>query len=200
MITSVSSIRLPALAVVAVAAVLGGVQVLGSARAAHGVTLMAAVTGCDGFVTGAATRARSGDPGVVAGGVLDDIECPGPAPDSEPAPGEPVPEEPVPEEPAPEEPAPEEPEPVPEPPDAAVWDRLAQCESSGNWAIATGNGYYGGLQFDEPTWRAYGGTEFASRADRATREQQITVATRVRDDRGGYGSWPACARKLGLPR
>jgi len=81
-----------------------------------------------------------------------------------------------------------------------VWDRLARCESSGNWAIDTGNGYYGGLQFDDSTWRAYGGTEFAPRADRATRAQQISVATRVRDDRGGYGSWPACARKLGLPR
>jgi hypothetical protein len=80
-----------------------------------------------------------------------------------------------------------------------VWDRLAQCESSGDWAIDTGNGYYGGLQFDAGTWRAYGGTEFAPSAHRATREQQITVATRVRDDRGGYGSWPACARKLDLP-
>jgi hypothetical protein len=80
-----------------------------------------------------------------------------------------------------------------------VWERLAQCESSGDWAIDTGNGYYGGLQFDAGTWRAYGGTEFAPSAHRATREQQITVATRVRDDRGGYGSWPACARKLDLP-
>jgi hypothetical protein len=81
-----------------------------------------------------------------------------------------------------------------------VWDRLAQCESSGNWAIDTGNGYHGGLQFDSATWRAYGGTEFAPEADQATREQQITVATRVRDDRGGYGSWPACAKRLDLPR
>ncbi|WP_433288967.1 transglycosylase family protein [Pseudonocardia sp. CA-142604] len=88
----------------------------------------------------------------------------------------------------------------PAPPSAEpVWDRLAQCESSGDWAIDTGNGYYGGLQFDADTWRAYGGTEFAPSAHRATREQQITVATRVRDDRGGYGSWPACARKLDLP-
>ncbi|WP_343963223.1 transglycosylase family protein, partial [Pseudonocardia alaniniphila] len=88
----------------------------------------------------------------------------------------------------------------PAPPSAEpVWDRLAQCESSGDWAIDTGNGYYGGLQFDADTWRAYGGTEFAPSAHKATREQQITVATRVRDDRGGYGSWPACARKLDLP-
>ncbi len=81
-----------------------------------------------------------------------------------------------------------------------VWTTLAACESSGDWAINTGNGYYGGLQFDDGTWRDYGGTDFAPRADRATREEQIEVATRVRDDRGGYGSWPACAAKLGLPR
>jgi transglycosylase-like protein len=81
-----------------------------------------------------------------------------------------------------------------------VWDRLARCESSGNWAIDTGNGYFGGLQFDAATWRAYGGTEFAPAAHRATREQQIAVASRVRDDRGGYGSWSGCAIKLSLPR
>ncbi|HXV92912.1 MAG TPA: transglycosylase family protein, partial [Pseudonocardia sp.] len=93
------------------------------------------------------------------------------------------------------------PAPPPAPPATdPVWDRLAACESSGNWAIDTGNGYYGGLQFDLATWRDYRGTEFAPRADLATREQQILVATRVRDDRGGYGSWPACARRLGLPR
>jgi Transglycosylase-like domain len=85
-------------------------------------------------------------------------------------------------------------------PAAGVWDRLARCESSGDWAIDTGNGYYGGLQFDVTTWNGFGGREFAPRADRATRGQQITVATRVRDARGGYGSWPACAAKLGLPR
>ncbi len=81
-----------------------------------------------------------------------------------------------------------------------VWDRLADCESSGDWAIDTGKGYSGGLQFDAATWRAYGGTEFAPQAHEASREEQIAVATRVRDDRGGYGSWPACARRLGLPR
>ena len=90
-----------------------------------------------------------------------------------------------------------EPEPVA---DSATWDRLAQCESSGDWSINTGNGYYGGLQFDEATWGDYGGTDFAPRADRATREHQIEVAVRVRHDRGGYGSWPAGATKLGLPR
>jgi hypothetical protein len=99
------------------------------------------------------------------------------------------------------EPEPEpEPAPAPAPDREPVWDRLAQCESTGDWAIDTGNGYYGGLQFDAATWRAYGGTAFAPQAHQATREQQIAVATKVRDDRGGYGSWPACARKLGLPR
>ena len=93
------------------------------------------------------------------------------------------------------------PRPAPPPaPSGGVWDDLAQCESTGNWTINTGNGYYGGLQFDVTTWNAYGGGDYAPRADQATREQQIAVATRVRDDRGGYGSWPACSAKLGLSR
>ncbi|HSJ19378.1 MAG TPA: ubiquitin-like domain-containing protein [Nocardioidaceae bacterium] len=80
----------------------------------------------------------------------------------------------------------------------SVWDRLAQCESGGNWAINTGNGYYGGLQFNIDTWRAYGGTGYPHEQ---SRETQIAVATRLRDANGGsYGSWPACAEKLGLPR
>ncbi|MGH3451671.1 MAG: transglycosylase family protein [Haloechinothrix sp.] len=83
--------------------------------------------------------------------------------------------------------------------DAGVWDRLAQCESTGNWSINTGNGYYGGLQFDKGTWDAYGGDAYASYPHQASREQQIATATKVRDDRGGYGAWPACAAKLGLP-
>ncbi|GAA1933866.1 transglycosylase family protein [Nocardioides hwasunensis] len=78
-----------------------------------------------------------------------------------------------------------------------VWDALAQCESGGNWAINTGNGYYGGLQFNLGTWRAYGGTGYPHQA---SRETQIAVATRLRDARGGYGAWPGCAAKLGLPR
>ena len=78
-----------------------------------------------------------------------------------------------------------------------VWDDIAQCESGGNWAINTGNGYYGGLQFLGSTWRNYGGGEFAERADLASREQQIVVAERIRDD-VGYGAWPACTRRLGL--
>jgi resuscitation-promoting factor RpfB len=78
-----------------------------------------------------------------------------------------------------------------------VWDSLAQCESGGNWAINTGNGYYGGLQFTIGTWQAYGGTGLPSSA---SRETQIAIATKVRDASGGYGAWPACAASLGLPR
>ncbi|GEL18777.1 resuscitation-promoting factor [Pseudonocardia asaccharolytica] len=91
----------------------------------------------------------------------------------------------------------------PQPPavsDGRVWDQLAKCEAGGNWAINTGNGYYGGLQFDAQTWRANGGTQYAPLPHQASREEQIAVATKLRDSRGGYGSWPACARKLGLPR
>jgi uncharacterized protein YabE (DUF348 family) len=80
---------------------------------------------------------------------------------------------------------------------STVWDRLAQCESGGNWAANTGNGYYGGLQFNVGTWRSYGGSGYPNQASRAT---QIAIATKVRDASGGYGAWPACAAKLGLPR
>ena len=67
---------------------------------------------------------------------------------------------------------------------AAMWDRISICESGGNWHINTGNGYYGGLQFDYGTWLGSGGGNFASRADLATREEQITVANRVYASRG----------------
>jgi uncharacterized protein YabE (DUF348 family) len=67
---------------------------------------------------------------------------------------------------------------------ADMWDRVAQCESGGNWSINTGNGYYGGLQFSYSTWLAYGGDDFASRADLASRAEQITVANRVYADNG----------------
>jgi len=80
---------------------------------------------------------------------------------------------------------------------SGVWDRLAQCESGGNWSTNTGNGYYGGLQFSLGTWRAYGGTGLPSQH---SRETQIAVATRLRDASGGYGAWPHCASVLGLPR
>ncbi|MFT3861909.1 transglycosylase family protein [Micropruina sp.] len=61
---------------------------------------------------------------------------------------------------------------------AAMWDRIAKCESGGNWHINSGNGYYGGLQFANASWRANGGTDFAARADLASRAEQITVANR----------------------
>lgn len=77
------------------------------------------------------------------------------------------------------------------------WDRLAQCESGGDWSANTGNGYYGGLQFHAQTWTGFGGQEYAARADLATREQQIAVAERVLASQG-WGAWPACSAKLGL--
>jgi resuscitation-promoting factor RpfB len=80
---------------------------------------------------------------------------------------------------------------------STVWDQLAQCESGGNWAINTGNGYYGGLQFSLSTWQAYGGTGYPHQN---SREQQIAVAERLRAATGGYGSWPHCSQQLGLPQ
>jgi uncharacterized protein YabE (DUF348 family) len=75
---------------------------------------------------------------------------------------------------------------------SSVWDSIASCESGGNWAANTGNGYYGGLQFNLGTWRAYGGS---SRPDLVSREQQIAVAERVRAASGGYGAWPVCGKQ-----
>ncbi|MFE2293767.1 transglycosylase family protein [Streptomyces sp. NPDC059452] len=80
-----------------------------------------------------------------------------------------------------------------------VWEKVAACESSGNWAINTGNGYYGGLQFSGSTWAAFGGTQYAPRADLATRDQQIAIAERVLDGQGP-GAWPTCSVKAGLTR
>ncbi|PKV84922.1 transglycosylase family protein [Streptomyces sp. TLI_146] len=80
--------------------------------------------------------------------------------------------------------------------DGAVWDRIAQCESGGNWHINTGNGYYGGLQFSAGSWRAHGGGAYASTADRASRAQQIAVATRLQRAQG-WGAWPVCAARAG---
>jgi len=74
---------------------------------------------------------------------------------------------------------------------AAMWDRIAQCESGGNWHINTGNGYYGGLQFATASWLANGGDDFASRADLASRAEQITVANRYYA-KAGLGPW-GCA-------
>jgi resuscitation-promoting factor RpfA len=78
----------------------------------------------------------------------------------------------------------------------ATWDRVAQCESGGNWAINTGNGYYGGLQFAPSTWRGFGGGQFAPMAHQASRAQQIVVAERVLAGQG-WGAWPVCSRKAG---
>ena len=75
------------------------------------------------------------------------------------------------------------------------WDRVAACESGGNWGINTGNGYHGGLQFSQGTWAAHGGGEFASSANQATRDQQIAVAERVLATQG-RGAWPVCGRGL----
>ncbi len=83
--------------------------------------------------------------------------------------------------------------------DVGTWNKVAACESGKNWSINTGNGYYGGLQFKQSTWEAYGGTAYASRADRATRDQQIAVAEKVLDAQGP-GAWPVCSAKAGLTR
>ncbi|WP_406434135.1 LysM peptidoglycan-binding domain-containing protein [Streptomyces sp. NBC_00631] len=80
--------------------------------------------------------------------------------------------------------------------DNGVWDRIAQCESGGNWHINTGNGYYGGLQFSASTWRAYGGTAYAATADQASREAQIAVATKVQHAQG-WNAWPVCSGRAG---
>ncbi|MEU4171382.1 transglycosylase family protein [Streptomyces sp. NPDC026665] len=80
--------------------------------------------------------------------------------------------------------------------DSGVWDRIARCESGGNWHINTGNGYYGGLQFSAGTWRAYGGTAYAPTADRASRSAQIAVATKVQSAQG-WGAWPTCSARAG---
>ena len=78
--------------------------------------------------------------------------------------------------------------------DTGVWDAIAACESGGNWAANTGNGYYGGLQFNPGTWAAYGGSGMPHEN---SREQQIAVAERVRDAEGGYGAWPHCGAQFG---
>ncbi|MFH8340133.1 transglycosylase family protein [Streptomyces sp. AM6-12] len=78
---------------------------------------------------------------------------------------------------------------------ASQWDTVAQCESGGNWAINTGNGYYGGLQFSASTWAAYGGTAYAPTADKASKSQQISVAEKVLAAQG-KGAWPVCGTGL----
>jgi LysM repeat protein len=81
--------------------------------------------------------------------------------------------------------------------DTSSWDKLAGCESGGNWGINTGNGYYGGLQFADGTWDGNGGEKYASRADLASRAEQIVIASKVLNS-SGWGPWPACSSRLGL--
>jgi hypothetical protein len=85
--------------------------------------------------------------------------------------------------------------------DGSVWDAIAQCESGGNWAINTGNGFGGGLQFmhqrSYSTWLSFGGGEFSPNPWEASREQQIIVAEKVLAS-SGWGAWPGCSSKLGL--
>ncbi|MGV9573797.1 transglycosylase family protein, partial [Streptomyces nigra] len=83
--------------------------------------------------------------------------------------------------------------------DLDTWNKVAACESTGRWHVNTGNGYFGGLQFAQSTWEAYGGTRYAARADLATRDQQIAVAEKVLDGQGP-GAWPECSGRAGLTR
>ncbi len=82
---------------------------------------------------------------------------------------------------------------------ASVWDKVAQCESGGNWKINTGNGFYGGVQFAAGTWKAYGGKTYASQAHLATKAEQIAIARRVLAGQGP-GAWPTCSRRAGLTK
>jgi len=83
--------------------------------------------------------------------------------------------------------------------DVATWNKVAACESTNNWSINTGNGFYGGLQFTQSTWEAYGGKRYAGRADLATKDQQIAVAERVLKGQGPR-AWPVCSVRAGLTR
>ena len=78
-----------------------------------------------------------------------------------------------------------------------TWDALSRCEAGGNWAINTGNGFYGGVQFDQNTWERNGGLRYAQRADLASREEQIAIAEVTRA-RQGWGAWPTCSGRLGV--
>src|SRR3954447_2361798 len=77
------------------------------------------------------------------------------------------------------------------------WSAVAACESGGDWSINTGNGFYGGLQFTQSTWLAFGGGAYASRADLASREQQIAIAEKVLAGQG-WGAWPVCSVEAGV--
>ena len=86
---------------------------------------------------------------------------------------------------------------VPEVSQSETWDALSRCEAGGNWAINTGNGFYGGVQFDQNTWERNGGLRYAQRADLASREEQIAIAEVTRA-RQGWGAWPTCSGRLGV--
>ncbi|MBV8347354.1 MAG: transglycosylase family protein [Mycolicibacterium sp.] len=79
--------------------------------------------------------------------------------------------------------------------DGGTWDALASCEAGGNWHINTGNGFFGGVQFDQNTWERSGGLRYAPRADLATRDEQIAIAE-VTQARQGWGAWPLCGARL----
>lgn len=78
-----------------------------------------------------------------------------------------------------------------------LWDRVAMCESGGNWNANTGNGYYGGLQFTRSTWNSFGGRAYARTANYATRSQQIDIAEKVLHVQG-WDAWPACSVRAGV--
>lgn len=87
---------------------------------------------------------------------------------------------------------------APAPAPAEPWASIVRCETNGDWHADTGNGYHGGLQLSPRTWGAYGGGQFAPRADAASPEQQIAVGDRVRAEQG-WDAWSSCSERLGLP-
>ena len=85
----------------------------------------------------------------------------------------------------------------PSAPSNSTWDKLAKCESTSNWAADTGNGFKGGLQFTDSTWKEFGGKQFATHPQDASREEQIAVAKKVQKEQG-WAAWPTCTKKLGF--
>jgi len=87
--------------------------------------------------------------------------------------------------------------PTPSKSELGAFSALAECESSGDWDINTGNGYYGGLQISLKTWIAYGGLKFAARPDLASKDEQLIIAGNIKAGQG-FEAWPACSAKIGL--
>jgi hypothetical protein len=83
--------------------------------------------------------------------------------------------------------------------DGTTWDRVAECESAGQWSADSGNGYYGGLQLSQADWEKYGGLNYAQSADEASRSQQIAIAEQLLDDQG-VTPWPTCGPLSGLSK